>query len=461
MKKTIGRIIRKSIAIIASVAILAAPVNAATITQWNFNSGTSGDVTNTPAASSGTGSASLLGGTTGTLATGNGGGLAWNTTTYASQSSGSGTRGVQFLFSTVGYQNLSFSYDHRASGTGSRWAQLDYTLNGTDWITGFWNNNGGLTPHDTFYSFNVDLSSITGANNNANFGVRIVSIFSPQAFDQNNSTAAFNANTAYMRANSGAVYSPSTSSSSGDYSSGGTWRFDNVTLSGDVSGGASAQNTTLNVASGTTNNSTAYSGSTDANTAGSGLLIKTGLGTLELTGSSFYTGSTQIQEGVVSVATLTGTAGPLGNGGSIAIGTGSTAGTLAYTGGDVSSARAYSLGAGGSTIDVSANNLTISTAITGSGGLTKTGAGTLTLTGNNTYTGNTVISGGVLDLNGASSGVDDNATVTIQNGATLKSTGDNETLGPIVLTSGTIVTDGANQFRSPSFTVSQLSLIHI
>ena len=222
-----------------------------------------------------------------------------------------------------------------------------------------------------------------------------------------------------------------------------------------TAGGVSAQDTTLNISSGTTTNSTAYSGSTDANTAGSGSLIKTGLGTLVLTGSSFYTGSTQIQEGVVSVATLTGTVGPLGNLGSIAIGTGSTAGTLAYTGGDVSSGRSYSLGAGGSTIDVSASNLTISTAITGSGGLTKSGAGTLTLTGNNTYTGNTVVSGGVLDLNGASSGVDDNATVTIQNGATFKTTGDNETLGPIVLTSGTIVTDGANQFRSPSFTVSQ------
>jgi autotransporter-associated beta strand protein len=283
---------------------------------------------------------------------------------------------------------------------------------------------------DTWFSRSVDFSSITGLNNNANAAFRIVS---------NQVTSG-----TYL-----ALRSTST------YGTGGSWRFDNVTLSGDVSGGAAAQNTTLNVASGTTTNSSAYSGSTDANTAGSGSLIKTGLGTLELTGASFYTGATQIQEGVVSVATLTGTTGPLGNGGSIAIGTGSTAGTLAYTGGNVTSARAYSLGAGGGTIDVSANNLTVSTGITGTGGLTKTGAGTLTLTGNNTYTGNTVVSGGVLDLNGASSGIDDNATVTIQNGATFKTTGDNETLGPIVLTSGTIVTDGANQFRSPSFTVSQ------
>jgi autotransporter-associated beta strand protein len=432
MKKTVGRIIRKSIAIIASVAILAAPVNAATITQWNF-----GSTTGTLTPSTGSGTAANVGSTSSGFATGVTG-QGWNTSTYpASGSSASNKKaGVQFTVSTAGYQNITLTYDHRGSNTANNSSVVQYTLDATlgspTWFdfTTFTVTPAASGAGDTWFSRSVDFTSITGLNNNANAAFRIVS---------NQVTSG-----TYL-----ALRSTST------YATGGTWRFDNVTLSGDVSGGPSAQNTTLDVVSGTTTNSTAYSGSTDANTAGSGSLIKTGLGTLVLTGSSFYTGSTQIQEGVVSVATLTGTAGPLGNGGSIAIGTGSTAGTLAYTGGDVSSARAYSLGAGGSTIDVSANNLTISTAITGSGGLTKTGAGTLTLTGNNTYTGNTVISGGVLDLNGASSGVDDNATVTIQNGATLKSTGDNETLGPIVLTSGTIVTDGANQFRSPSFTVSQ------
>jgi len=110
---------------------------------------------------------------------------------------------------------------------------VDYTLDGgSNWTTGVWNNAGGLSPQDTFYSFNVDLSSVAGANNNAGFGVRIVSIFSPLAFDQNNTLAPFNANTAYMRANSGAVYSPDSSAAAGDYATGGTWRFDNVTING-------------------------------------------------------------------------------------------------------------------------------------------------------------------------------------------------------------------------------------
>lgn len=197
------------------------------ITQWTFE----GDTT---VASTGTGSASVIGGATATFATGNPAGRGWNTTNYAAQSSSSGTRGVQFLTSTVGYQDIKVSFDHRASGTASRWAQLDYTLDGgSSWVTGFWNNSGLLSPHDTYNTFsNIDFSSVTGANNNALFGVRIVSIFSPQAFDQNSTLGPFAANTAYMRANAGAVYSPLSSTATGDYGVTGTWRFDNVTFDG-------------------------------------------------------------------------------------------------------------------------------------------------------------------------------------------------------------------------------------
>ncbi|QIF03993.1 autotransporter-associated beta strand repeat-containing protein [Roseimicrobium sp. ORNL1] len=54
-------------------------------------------------------------------------------------------------------------------------------------------------------------------------------------------------------------------------------------------------------------------------------------------------------------------------------------------------------------VDDSAVRLTITTAITGSGGLNKTGAGTLVLTGNNTYAGGTTISNGILQV-GATGG---------------------------------------------------------
>ncbi len=221
---------------LALAAVAAAAVGgnamAGVITQWTFE----GDTTN---ASTGSGAASLIGGTTATFAGGNAGGRAWNTATYQAQGAGSGQAGVQFLASTAsvggGFDGISVSFDQRASGTGSRWAQVDYTLDGgTSWVTGFWNNGGGLSPHDSFYSFTVDFSSVSGANNNAGFGFRIVSIFSPQAFDQNSSLNAYSANTAYMRANAAAVYSPNTSAATGDYATSGTWRFDNVTISGNL-----------------------------------------------------------------------------------------------------------------------------------------------------------------------------------------------------------------------------------
>lgn len=142
---------------------------------------------------------------------------------------------MQFWVGTSGFENISVAFDQRASGTGSRWAQLDYTLDGgVSWVSGLWNNGGGLSPHDTFYNFSVDFGAIAGADNNANFGFRIVSIFSPLAFDQNASLADYEANAAYMRANSAASYTLGGGTTTGDYGVAGTWRFDNVTISGTV-----------------------------------------------------------------------------------------------------------------------------------------------------------------------------------------------------------------------------------
>lgn len=222
--KTTDRIITW---VAASFCAAATAASASTITQWTFE----GDVI-TP--DTGSGVASLLGGTTESFAAGSGGGRGWNTTTYAAQGAESGQRGVQFLVDTTGFESITLSFDHRASGTASRWAQIDYTLDGGDnWTVDFWNNAGGLT-QDTFVSFNVDFSAVTGANNNADFGFRIVSILSPLAFDQNATLPDFDANTAYMRANPQASYTPGGGTGTGDYGTGGTWRFDNVTFAGTV-----------------------------------------------------------------------------------------------------------------------------------------------------------------------------------------------------------------------------------
>ncbi len=190
-----------------------------TITEWNF------DAENTT-PSLGTGTLTLVGGTTNTYANGNPStGKAFNSATYPAQSTASGTAGVEIAVSTVGQTNIGLTFDHRSSGTGSRWAQYEYSTDGgTNWIVKG-NNGGVLSPHDTFNFIQVDLTACTACNNNANFKFRVVSIFSPVAFNTQGSSEVFGANSAYHRSR---VDGTNTSA----YSSGGTWRFDNIKVVG-------------------------------------------------------------------------------------------------------------------------------------------------------------------------------------------------------------------------------------
>ena len=186
------------------------------ITQWNFNSPIPDNnlATGTTVPSIGNGTASLVG-VTATFASGaaNGGSsdpaasdnTGWNTTNYAAQGEESGERGTQFLVSTLGFENIAVSWDLRTSNTSSRWQELQYTTDGTTWTP--WPTKFENTGGDQWFNNRVvDLGSVTGANNNPDFGVRLVSIFAP-------STSAYAA-------------------ASTSYAPGGTWRFDMVTVSG-------------------------------------------------------------------------------------------------------------------------------------------------------------------------------------------------------------------------------------
>ncbi len=149
-------------------------------------------------------------------------------------------------------------------------------------------------------------------------------------------------------------------------------------------------NNTISV--GSNNATTSFTG-TLAGSGGS--LTKAGTGTLTLSDSNTYDGTTTISAGTIQIDH----ANALGAGGNITFsGGGLKYGTTVTT--DLSSRIKNS----GSAIRVDTNgeSVTWGTAVdsTNSGGLTKNGTGTLTLNATNTYTGSTTLNAGTLAVSG-------------------------------------------------------------
>lgn len=128
------------------------------------------------------------------------------------------------------------------------------------------------------------------------------------------------------------------------------------------------------------------------NVAGqNGNIIKSGAGTLTLSNTNTYTGSTTIGGGILNANATA------------ALGGGSATNTLIFTGGTLQAAgtitspstRTVTLSSTG-LIDTNGNGVSIAGVVSGAGGLTKSGAGTLTLSNTNTYTGATTITAGTL-----------------------------------------------------------------
>lgn len=206
------------------------------ITQWTF----AGDVS-TP--STGTGTASLIGGTTAIFAGGTTAApdRAWSTSTYPAQGTGSGTAGASFAVSTAGIDPavtaISFTFDLRTSNTASRWFRVDYSVDaGSSWSLGTATRlgTGDASAGDLWHLGNSLTVSDAAALNNAQFVVRVVSVFSPVAFTQVNGAVPYGANAAYEVARN-----PSTGANSA-YGAAGTWRFDNVTFTAVPAPGAAA-----------------------------------------------------------------------------------------------------------------------------------------------------------------------------------------------------------------------------
>ncbi len=161
--------------------------------------------------------------------------------------------------------------------------------------------------------------------------------------------------------------------------------------------------------------------------SGSGLLSKTGPGTLLLTATNVFSGVTAVTAGTLALghvdalkfSTLdTGAAGPQG----VAL---TLAGPVTYSIGAIRGSNALDLGANNLNVGVNNQPATYYGAIGGGGGLTKVGTGVFTLAGANSYLGLTTVGSGILQFaaptalyagNTASWTAD---SIVVSNGATL------------------------------------------
>lgn len=189
--------------------------------------------------------------------------------------------------------------------------------------------------------------------------------------------------------------------------------------------------TTLDVAAGS-----ATQAGTIRQTGGAFGIVKTGTGTLTLSGNNTFTGGVTLNAGTLRLANNNAL------GASVVTAYG---GTIAYADG-VTIGNAIDL-RGSTTLDVATGGATQAGAIGETGGpfgFVKTGAGTLILSGANTYTGGTTINSGTLQLGSSSAVGSIVGTVTVGAGGTF----DVVNAGTSGITS--IANSGTTNFRNAS-----------
>lgn len=211
------------------VLLSMASARADIVAQWTFNSpAPDGDAkTGSRIPSTGNGLSSYVGGagpaSSGEFVAGNtrldpagaADNSAWNTSKYPPAASANKSAGVEFDVPTTDYENIVLSWSQQNSGSASRYARLQYTLDGSAF------NDAdviALYAASVFTNQSVDLSAIAGAADNPRFGFRLVTEFE--------STATGSGTNAYV---------PTSGSS---YTTSGTIRFDMVTISGALRAGA-------------------------------------------------------------------------------------------------------------------------------------------------------------------------------------------------------------------------------
>jgi autotransporter-associated beta strand protein len=163
-----------------------------------------------------------------------------------------------------------------------------------------------------------------------------------------------------------------------------------------------------------------------------GSLVKTGAGTLTLSGANTYSGGTTITGGTLLLSG-NGTLGATGNAITVAGGMLDLGGTTQTQNGGVTlTSGTIQNGTLSSSGTFALQSGTVSAALSGAGSLTKTTAGTVVLTSTSTYTGATNINAGTLSANGS---IASSSMTIVNSGATL---GGNGIVGNTTINGGTL-----------------------
>ncbi len=214
---------KKTPSLLCALFAVCSCASAATIAHWNFNSPVPDNNadTGTAAPAFGAGTAALVGGVSATFTAPNGSSdpapaadnSNWRITTWPAQGTQNKQNGIRFDVPTVGYRNVTLSWDLRNSNTASKYTRLQYTTNGTDFIDF---QLITMPPETWVNGQSASFVGVPGVENNPNFGVRFVTEFESTALSPNpGSTGIF----------------PAIPGST--YGTGGTLRFDMVSFSGD------------------------------------------------------------------------------------------------------------------------------------------------------------------------------------------------------------------------------------
>lgn len=153
-----------------------------------------------------------------------GAGKALSVKGFAPQGMESGARGLWMEANTLGMDSVWLSGALRGSSTSSRWWQIQASVDsGATWFVA-WQPDSGWGPFDVFVPFTAPMA---GAAGHSSVWLRLVSVFSPVAFSHFG--GSFGPDEAYQ----GMREQPTTSSQ--NYSTAGTWRWDNLRLNGQES----------------------------------------------------------------------------------------------------------------------------------------------------------------------------------------------------------------------------------